>query len=626
MNDLGLISLFVGIESYKQPATFFDPICQFCVANNIDALIIKVADGPNDWYSGTSFDTGYNKIKSYGLNILPYAFSYGNAAGSSLETEISIAQKYLSRYGAMCLDIESHWSNQTAWAATLAAAFKDHIGLLYLSCMANPIDHSQEDVMKILAGVFDVVMPQVYTDYLQSQLTSQWANIPVKAWNITYMADESDGSNNLIVNAQSNISTSPAISLWEWQSASNNLNRVNNLVSTIKGNKAILLNSHNEVANFVENVSQFVSGKSAYECVAYCAASCNFMTSPGMTPTAQPLDVQNTAQLWYAREEGSNDASNTNGMSLEAEYLMLQGLGLAYLPITSVNASSKPSDDILAIQAALRQGMPVMICGQETGFYDIGLGDKLPYGWNPTGYHCILATGIAPDGKNLQVRDYANIHTDKFVTGSVRTYDASKMHLISATAIIPSWIEGIKHMINVTDPVVSDYFYLDNNMFHLKTPVGNTIVIGNAILNFYRSFGNADLCGLTFLGLPVSNEISTGKGKGSTYQKFQNAWVVYDPARVYASPIGRNQQGTCYLADTNSVMTSMQEQIIDLTNKLAAASQETSTLDLTPDVIAQLKTFAADLATLNAAVQTLQAEASKAMPVTLSSAPLPQNS
>ena len=108
---------------------------------------------------------------------------------------------------------------------------------------------------------------------------------------------------------------------------------------------------------------------------------------------------------------------------------MLQGLGLKYYP-------AQPT--IAYVKAWLALGYPVMICGAESGFYDLDLGDVTPYSWTPSGNHCIVASGIASDG-NLLVRDTASIAPTGVRPGP-RRYDAGKMQLISVTAIGIPWL------------------------------------------------------------------------------------------------------------------------------------------------------------------------------------------
>lgn len=185
-----------------------------------------------------------------------------------------------------------------------------------------------------------------------------------------------------------------------------------------------MLNSKGEIADFVD-VSQFIPGRSAYECVAYSAALIYYAGLPGHGPTGTALQASNLAQYWYGREEGSNLASNTNGMSLDALYNMLQGMGLTYQPLDA---------DISTIHNAFEfGGVPIMLCGAETGMYDLGLGDRVPYAWTPTGNHCIVISGVRSDG-NLLVHDCANVSSAGVRPGP-RVYDASKLQIVSATAV-----------------------------------------------------------------------------------------------------------------------------------------------------------------------------------------------
>jgi hypothetical protein len=217
----------------------------------------------------------------------------------------------------------------------------------------------------------------------------------------------------------------------------------------------VTCNAQGEVADFLD-VSQFIPGRSAYECVAYSASLIFYCGAPGHGPTGSTLQATALAQRWYGIEEGSTDSSNTNGMSLDAEYNMLQGMGLHYQAL---------SPDVSAVKAALQEGVPVMLCGAETGMYDLGLGNVVPYAWTPSGNHCVVASGIASDG-NLLVHDCANISPSGVRPGP-RTYDAGKLQIVSATAVIPPWKGG---------SMVPQGWADDGHT--LKSPNGVSIVLG----------------------------------------------------------------------------------------------------------------------------------------------------
>jgi hypothetical protein len=199
-----------------------------------------------------------------------------------------------------------------------------------------------------------------------------------------------------------------------------------------------------ENAVFVDGVDQFITGFSAYMCVAAVGALLWHTTQLGTPNNYTILQVQQMMLAYYALETGSNDSTNTAGMSLPQEQDMYNRMGLSYttLPIT---ATSIHANDIANVTAAIRAGYLVAVCGAETGFrYASGAatGNPVPYTWTPTGNHCIAITGIAPSG-NFLVRDMAALTAmDNFTPDTPQEYDNSSMVLISGLAIIPSWLKA----------------------------------------------------------------------------------------------------------------------------------------------------------------------------------------
>lgn len=334
------------------------------------------------------------------------------------------------------------------------------------------------------------------------------------------------------------------------------------------------LNSHGEVADFLD-VSQFLPSRSAYECVAYCAALLKYAGQPGHGPTGTAMAASNLAQYWYGREEGSNSASNMNGMDLPAEYDMLKGLGLSYTPINpSVNE----------VKAAIADGRPVLFCGAETGMHDLALGDRVPYSWTPSGNHAIIVSGVAPDG-NLLVHDCASIAPNGVRPGP-RTYDASKLQPVSATAINVPWLSEENMQISITTPGVSHYFK-EVDTHHWECLVDSAFgpskgkIIQYGMLAVYKALGLAgtnDLRGLSWLGLPLTNE-QILDGEGNTLQFFEMGALIYNPSTrqihydnrpgydgaVYAAHVyGTNARGQ----DPHIPL--MQKQIADQAQQIAA--------------------------------------------------------
>lgn len=250
------------------------------------------------------------------------------------------------------------------------------------------------------------------------------------------------------------------------------------------------VNSHNEICDVLD-VSQFVSGKSAFECVAYSAALLKFAGKPGQGPTGTALQASNLAQYWYGREEGGNSAANKNGMSLDAEYAMLGGMGLAWTP-TVLNVEG--------IRQSLREGRPCIVCGHEDGFFDLALGDRVPYNWTPTGNHAIVVTGMDAHG-NLLVHDCANVDANGKVRPGPRIYDASKMQLVSVTSV--SILQGgdMLQPLSIDMPNVANMFrQLDENHWQ-SIATGRILQFG--LLADYKANGQASL---TYLGDVLSPE------------------------------------------------------------------------------------------------------------------------
>lgn len=196
------------------------------------------------------------------------------------------------------------------------------------------------------------------------------------------------------------------------------------------------LNAHGEVADFA-NVSQFEPQESAYECVAFSVAICHFAGQPGKGPTGSNENIDQMADTWYAKLTGSFGAGNTQGLSTAQQEQIIIGVGNRYQELP-ISANSQHDIDIANVKGALQRGYPVLLCGAETGMYDIGLGDKVPYSWTPTGSHCIVATGIGSDG-NLLVQDPANVDNSGPRPGP-RIYDRSKLDLNSGVVFVSTWM------------------------------------------------------------------------------------------------------------------------------------------------------------------------------------------
>ena len=194
----------------------------------------------------------------------------------------------------------------------------------------------------------------------------------------------------------------------------------------------VLVSSHGEIADF-QDVDQFQPGKSEFECGFFAVAIVKAMNEVGKPPVQSVAAMISEAETWYAQYNDDNSASNDAGMGLQQLYDLIVQVGLHFQAIEI---------DIDLIRAWIRAGYPVIVTGAETGMYDLGLGDVVPYPWRPAGNHIIVLTGVTRNGDFL-VRDSANC-TDLFDPTSLRpgprTYDPHWMQLISATVVVPPWL------------------------------------------------------------------------------------------------------------------------------------------------------------------------------------------
>jgi hypothetical protein len=185
-----------------------------------------------------------------------------------------------------------------------------------------------------------------------------------------------------------------------------------------------------EVVNCTE-IDQFEPGKSEFQCGYVACLMAKSMAKNGEPPTLTAAQVTAQSEDWYQRYDGPNVGSNTNGMSLQQEYDLLQALGLHY---QSIDMNST------AIALWIRAGYPVIVAVGEASVVDIDVGGN-PYPWHASGNHVIVLTGV--DGGNFLVRDSANctnLYDPNSLRPGPRRYVANQLTLVSATAIVPPWL------------------------------------------------------------------------------------------------------------------------------------------------------------------------------------------
>ena len=270
-----------------------------------------------------------------------------------------------------------------------------------------------------------------------------------------------------------------------------------------------------------------------------CIRDSYYSGPPGGVPSGSDADIDQLTAQWYIKEDGS--ITSNAGLSVPQEYAVLAGMGLAYVGLP-ISASSQHSADIASVKDWLGKGIPVLICGMETGFYDVGLGDIVPYGWPPAGSHAIIASGVAPSG-NLYVRDYANVGHG-LVPGSRREYDISKMFLISGTAVYPRWWQKGSTM------AIPQGWKDDPTTGVLTAPNGIAVVHGFRDYILTHNWDAGDLPVAVEAGRDPL-EISDPTVGAGTYQCFYWIMLEWTPARgVFVAYVGKELSATRALATT----------------------------------------------------------------------------
>jgi N-acetyl-anhydromuramyl-L-alanine amidase AmpD len=122
--------------------------------------------------------------------------------------------------------------------------------------------------------------------------------------------------------------------------------------------------------------------------------------------------------------------------------------------------------------------------------------------------------------------------------------------------------------IDLSTPGVDTYFKATNDPAVwqcLKTG----FLIGHGILGFYKKFGGDAMCGLTYLGLPTSNERAVAGHPGVVEQDFERATARYDTGHSLDNP---PQSKDVYLihVEQNPLVTKALAQVADLQKQIAA--------------------------------------------------------
>lgn len=252
----GRRSLFVGTESYAWTPISFVGVAQFARSHGIDSLLIKVADGVDRWYGGIAgYRARRDAIKSEGVGVIPYAYSYGDKFGV-LSAEIDILKEFMQEDGVVCADMEAEWNGQVQWATQLFGGLRGVPGIFLVSTWANPAQQGWGDIVKALNPIVAAWMPQQYTLFLASQW-AQFGDLGASCLAPTVNLTDGFGINDPVAIASAAYMQGHAtLSLWHHASAMNNPGLVDQVLAAFPkiqgGNDMLQITDDFAARHFVE--------------------------------------------------------------------------------------------------------------------------------------------------------------------------------------------------------------------------------------------------------------------------------------------------------------------------------------------------------------------------------------
>ena len=175
IDRLGPVPLFLGVETLGWQLSTFTDATNKAKALGVTSLLVKIADGGNQWYGALG---GWQKvldaISKAGLKAVPYTYSYGNHF-NAIDAEIAILKAAMQYAGIVVADMEVEWNGQTLWAHQLSDALKPVPGVFGVTTWANPNQQDWTNVLLALSPCTNFWMPQVYDNYLAGVYQAQYA-------------------------------------------------------------------------------------------------------------------------------------------------------------------------------------------------------------------------------------------------------------------------------------------------------------------------------------------------------------------------------------------------------------------------------------------------------------------
>jgi len=493
--------VFIGNEAETWSTDDHKAAAATIKAKGYNTAVVKVADGPNTWYSDHSDLLALQSLyKAADVDLLPFTFCYGNAPkyGSSVTREHDIALDIAGVIGKVVLDVEDGYENAPIDLDILCRGFPTGTKL-YISTFANPAEHSMIDGLKRVLPYIVAIMPQVYTSYLLGVWQTQYSQIGPIPLLPTY--------------SQATLFKTVSVNFgyWEYQD-----------LEQVAVTSMAKVNSRGMVMEYVQT-DQFLPNDTQGACGYFAVALNKYASPPDIAPNTSADAVNAFALAEYKKVYGSIGIDQVNGMNVPELHTACADAGnLHYYDISTINATSTQQTDISTIKRALQAGYPVIGFISESSVRDL-TGDipaGSPYSWNTDGiFHIVTYVGISPDG-HLLVVDPANINGSLTGDNSARPwprkYDVATLanQFCSVIQIVPfhNPIPGpdpLKWSANFTGQVVN--MSSDPRQGFFETQCEN---IWNSVNKTPRGTGiyhawKTDFWLNTFHGVPVTGEIHT---------------------------------------------------------------------------------------------------------------------
>ena len=216
IEQLGPTPLFVGVESQNWQLHDFVAAAQAGKALGVSSLLIKIADGANEWYGGIGgWQSVLSAVAQAGMTSIPYTYNYGNTYGA-IQAEVNILVSAMHVCGIVIADMEAEFNGQVTWAEYMSTALKPISGLFGVTTWADPQQQAWGGVLQALSPCVNFWMPQVYSNNLAGMYHAQYDPYGLPYFPVVNLGTDFGDNAPIQIAKDSN---SPIVGFWEYQRA-----------------------------------------------------------------------------------------------------------------------------------------------------------------------------------------------------------------------------------------------------------------------------------------------------------------------------------------------------------------------------------------------------------------------